>query len=105
MRWMKHQANLGKTVESMNAARSIEAIRAGFAPTSEELAAVIRAFGIGIEEPIYVLKCPMAFDGRGARWLQKTKQTRNPYFGAAMLQCGTVVETISSGTSQSAGEH
>jgi len=105
MRWMKHQANLGKTVESMSDARSIEAIRAGFAPMSEELAAVIRAFGTGTEQPIYVLKCPMAFDGRGARWLQKTKETRNPYFGAAMLQCGAVVETLSARTSEEVEKH
>ena len=104
-RWIKHQASLGKTIESIAAARSIEAIRAGFAPMSEELAAVIRGFEIGIEQPIYVLKCPMAFDGRGARWLQKTKETRNPYFGAAMPQCGRVVETLSASTSQGAEKH
>jgi len=52
-----------------------------------------------------VLKCPMAFDGRGARWLQKSKETRNPYFGAAMLQCGAVVETLSATSSQGAGAH
>ena len=105
VRWMRYQANIAKTIQGMAYAGSIEAIRAGFAPMSEEMAAIIRAFGIGIEQPIYVLKCPMAFDGRGARWLQKSKDTRNPYFGAAMLQCGTVVETISSGTSQSAGDY
>ena len=102
---MKHQANIAKTIQGMADAGSIQAIRAGFAPMSEELAAVIRAFGIGIEQPIYVLKCPMAFDGRGARWLQKTKETRNPYFGAAMLQCGTVVETLSASTSQGVEKH
>jgi Cu(I)/Ag(I) efflux system membrane fusion protein len=105
MRWMKHQANIAKTIQGMADAGSIQAIRAGFAPMSEELAAVIRAFGIGIDQPIYVLKCPMAFDGRGARWLQKTKETRNPYFGAAMLQCGTVVETLSASTSQGVEKH
>jgi Cu(I)/Ag(I) efflux system membrane fusion protein len=105
MRWVKHQANLGKTIETMTDAASIEMIRAGFAPMSEELAAVIRAFGVGIEEPIYLLRCPMAFDGRGARWLQKTKDTRNPYFGAAMLQCGKVVETLSASTSEEVEKH
>jgi len=104
-RWMKHQANLARTIEIMVDAGTIESIRAGFAPMSEELAAVIRSFGIGTEQPIYLLKCPMAFDGRGARWLQKTKETRNPYFGAAMLQCGAVVETLSASASQGAGGH
>jgi len=105
MRWMKHQANLGKAIKDMADAQDIEAIRAGFALMSEELPAVIRTFGLGVDEPVYILRCPMAFDGRGARWLQKTKETRNPYFGAAMLKCGSVLETLSAGTSQGAGGH
>jgi Cu(I)/Ag(I) efflux system membrane fusion protein len=36
----------------------------------------------------------MAFDNKGAGWLQLNDQTRNPYFGAQMLQCGGVQEVI-----------
>ena len=52
-------------------------------------------FGIAPVRPVYRLRCPMAFDGRGAWWLQADRETRNPYFGAAMPECGDVVETIS----------
>jgi Cu(I)/Ag(I) efflux system membrane fusion protein len=30
----------------------------------------------------------MAFDGRGAKWLQDDGPVANPYFGNAMLRCG-----------------
>ncbi len=38
--------------------------------------------------------CPMAFDNKGADWLQMDEDIRNPYFGASMLKCGEVVEVI-----------
>ena len=38
----------------------------------------------------------MAFDGRGAAWLQAGDEVRNPYFGAAMIRCATEVDRIAS---------
>lgn len=32
--------------------------------------------------------CPMAFGGKGGYWFQDSAELENPYFGAAMLQCG-----------------
>ena len=37
----------------------------------------------------------MAFDNRGAIWLQDTKDLWNPYFGASMPKCGEVTEILS----------
>ena len=45
-------------------------------------------------EPIRRFHCPMAFDNRGADWLQNTPETANPYFGKAMPRCGEQVEVI-----------
>jgi Cu(I)/Ag(I) efflux system membrane fusion protein len=36
----------------------------------------------------------MAFDNRGADWLQSATKTENPYFGSAMFRCGALKETI-----------
>ena len=36
----------------------------------------------------------MAFDGKGADWLQQGTEISNPYFGAAMPRCGDIVDTI-----------
>ena len=37
---------------------------------------------------IYEEHCPMAFDNKGANWLQKESELANPYYGAMMLRCG-----------------
>jgi len=105
MKWMKHRANVSKAIKDMTDASDIAGIRAGFALLSEGMPRAIRAFGLGVDEPVYILKCPMAFDGRGATWLQAVRETRNPYFGAVMLQCGEVIETLPPSTSHATGEH
>lgn len=43
---------------------------------------------------LYKQYCPMAFDNTGAYWLSDEATIMNPYFGDAMLHCGTVQETI-----------
>ncbi len=47
-----------------------------------------------LKEPLYWDFCPMANDGKGAYWLSKDKEIKNPYFGDKMLKCGSVKETI-----------
>ena len=47
-------------------------------------------------ETAYIIHCPMAFNNQGADWLQWQQETRNPYFGGAMLKCGEVKNTIPS---------
>ncbi|WP_310555415.1 DUF3347 domain-containing protein [Flavobacterium sp.] len=46
------------------------------------------------ETPTYYQFCPMANDGKGATWLSKENVVKNPYYGAMMLSCGKVTETI-----------
>jgi len=42
----------------------------------------------------YEMYCPMAFDFRGAYWLQRKDSLVNPYFGAEMLKCGETKKTF-----------
>ena len=44
--------------------------------------------------PIYYQHCPMANGGKGANWLSKENNIKNPYYGSQMLTCGKVLETI-----------
>lgn len=71
---------------SAAATADLEAVRAVFKPLSEEL--VRRVWPAGYA----VASCPMADGGKGARWVQKKDQIRNPYFGASMLRCGAFEE-------------
>ena len=78
----------------MTAADGLERLRAGFALLSEEMPVIFEAFAPEIDGAAYRMHCPMAFDGRGAAWLQAGEEPRNPYFGATMLRCVDEVERI-----------
>ena len=46
------------------------------------------------DKKLYVQFCPMANDSNGAQWLSKNKAIKNPYYGASMLTCGSVQDSI-----------
>jgi len=92
--WMKDAAQIDKILTDAAKAGDIEAARRAFALLSEQMAAVAKRFGPPGADAIYRHRCPMAFNNRGADWLQLNDKTLNPYFGAAMLECGSVVEVI-----------
>lgn len=76
-------------------ARGIKNRREAFQPLSETLIARIREHGTDAVGDAYVVHCPMAFDDTGADWLSAEPTIRNPYYGDAMLTCGTIVDTLS----------
>jgi hypothetical protein len=43
---------------------------------------------------IYHTFCPMAFREKGAFWLSNEPEIKNPYFGAKMIECGEVIDTL-----------
>lgn len=46
------------------------------------------------ETTVYYDHCPMFNNGKGADWLSKEVDIKNPYYGSVMLNCGKVIETI-----------
>lgn len=66
--------------------------RSHFASLSEGVYNLVKAFGSN--RPLYHDHCPMAKDSQGAMWISETKEVKNPYFGSAMLTCGSVEEVI-----------
>lgn len=50
--------------------------------------------GFGASQPLYVAKCPMANDNKGANWLSEKKEISNPYMGQKMPKCGTVEKIV-----------
>ena len=91
--WVTEAKGLKKTGAKIAIATDIEKARAAFAPVSEALIAVAKRLGTG-GETVYEFRCPMAFNDRGANWLQSENQIANPYFGSAMYRCGVLKETI-----------
>lgn len=103
--WERERANLGVAVEQMASARGIAPMRAGFALLSEEMPVILETFAPDVGGDVFRMHCSMAFDGRGAAWLQSGDQPRNPYYGATMLRCVDEVERIArGGSSRPSGE-
>ncbi len=104
MAWEKERSVLTQQLGRMQVASDLESLRSAFAELSDEMGVLARSFGFGHVGEIYQLHCPMAFDGRGAIWLQSHSQTKNPYYGSAMLECSDRVELISP-TAPNATDH
>lgn len=73
-------------------ASDIKHQRSHFILMSEDIYSLVKNFGGG--RPLYHDHCPMANDNKGAMWLSEIKEVKNPYFGASMLDCGTIEEII-----------
>ena len=67
---------------------TIEDARTRFERMSDGVIDLQRHFGHRGSEAWHVAYCPMAFDDKGADWLQRGTQISNPYFGDSMLRCG-----------------
>ncbi|MEZ4387868.1 MAG: efflux RND transporter periplasmic adaptor subunit [Candidatus Krumholzibacteriia bacterium] len=79
------------------AAADLPAMRAAFEPLSDLLWHLTEQSGWTGEQPLRRFHCPMAFDNRGADWLQLDPTTANPYYGAMMLRCGSEVARLGDG--------
>jgi membrane fusion protein, copper/silver efflux system len=99
--------NALKTIEQQ---QDVAAMRKAFDPLSESFAKAILSFRHVLDHPLFLYHCPMAFDSRGAYWIEPHKDATNPYFGRKplqgqdMLKCGVLTETIPSETGASEGK-
>ena len=96
--WMDRSTKMSKALNAIQNAADIDAARKAFEMLSNELIAVVVQFGIPETQKLYRIHCPMAFDNKGADWLQADKEIRNPYFGASMLKCGEVIDEFNAET-------
>jgi Cu(I)/Ag(I) efflux system membrane fusion protein len=92
--WERTAEILNTAGEQIAEAETLQAAREPFSPASNALAGLLRQVGLPGKEPLYEMKCPMAFDNRGANWLQRDPDVTNPYFGEAMFRCGEIVDTL-----------
>ena len=92
--WMRELTNLQKITEGLATAEDIKGQRGHFESLSGVAQVLAMSFGFGDAIPVFEHHCPMAFGNKGAIWLQTDDKSRNPYFGATMLQCADRVERI-----------
>nr|WP_321245493.1 efflux RND transporter periplasmic adaptor subunit [uncultured Psychroserpens sp.] len=92
MNWMSFEKEIKSSVSSISEVADIETQRSYFKNLSTNLTDAIEIFGIN--EKVYSQFCPMADNNNGAYWLSREEKVLNPYFGDAMLKCGSVKQAI-----------
>ncbi|MFO7670077.1 MAG: efflux RND transporter periplasmic adaptor subunit [Bacteroidales bacterium] len=91
--WMDFQGSLSKSLEHVQHFTDLEQLRKTFQTVSATMIEMTNTF-TPLGETIYVQHCPMADNNKGADWLSREKEIRNPYFGSSMLTCGEVTKEI-----------
>lgn len=81
------------SVKAIKATQDIEVQRAEFQKITARFMKIVKAVQV-TPEPLYVIHCPMAFGNTGADWLSESQEVQNPYFGDAMMTCGTVTSVV-----------
>jgi Cu(I)/Ag(I) efflux system membrane fusion protein len=90
------QTHLSKSTEMLDAiaaTNNLEYQRAHFVILNENIVAIAMNLD-DVTDIMYVQKCPMANNNKGAVWLSVDENIRNPYYGDAMLTCGSVIDEI-----------
>jgi Cu(I)/Ag(I) efflux system membrane fusion protein len=88
--WEAISESIKDSITAIRKGNDIPSTRKAFDIISRGFIAAATKFGADTGKSLFELFCPMAFDGRGAFWLQTDQEVRNPYFGAEMLACGEV---------------
>ncbi len=86
--WNKYSSQLISIGEKIVSSNLLQSVREQFQPLSDIVTGLVKEIGFADFENIYMMQCPMAFDNKGAGWLQREAEIANPYFGAAMFRCG-----------------
>jgi len=90
----EESADLRIPAAELSSAADLDAARTAFAELSLNLKLLVKHVGTTDSTALFVARCPMAFEGEGAQWIQTNGNVTNPYYGKAMLRCGSVTEQI-----------
>jgi membrane fusion protein, copper/silver efflux system len=92
-----HSGPLPNMLHTMLAADSLDALRKPhFDRLSAAMIETVKADSHGYSGDLLVMHCPMVYGSTGADWIQASEPLQNPYFGASMLTCGEVKESLTS---------
>ena len=95
--WEEVASSLIGHARRAHRAEADAAVRSAFEDLNAPMTRLLAEFGNPLSESLQTAYCPMAFDNKGAGWIQRTGSLANPYYGAAMLRCGEVSATVASG--------
>lgn len=90
--WMKVMKDLKEDAKNISETEDIKRQRDSFARLSKNMYSLIKVSEV--TEPVYYINCPMFNGGKGANWLSKENEIKNPYYGSQMLSCGETIDKI-----------
>lgn len=88
-----HFDMIQQKLKAITTSDSLEEQRAAFVILNENMVVLVNNIS-GIAPDLYLQRCPMANNNKGAVWLSSSSEIRNPYYGDAMLTCGSVIDTL-----------
>lgn len=81
--------SLAALADALLPGADLKQARAAFEPFSTALADLARAAHLHHREPgLHIFQCPMTPVLGTGRWLSRSSELRNPFFGEMMLECG-----------------
>jgi copper chaperone CopZ len=90
--WMKVMSSLKSSTDKLSTSTNLDKQRNAFMDISANMYGLMKVSKL--DATIYYQHCPMYNGGKGADWLSKENEIKNPYYGSQMLTCGKTVETI-----------
>ena len=83
---------LGKFKDALPDRADLKTARRDFAYFSTAVADLVRENHLHQAGGLHVFQCPMAPGIGTGRWLQRTAELKNPYYGSAMPECGDEIK-------------
>ncbi len=101
----KHAAHgtLGRFKDALPDPADPKAARRDFAYFSTAVADLARENHLHHTAGLHIFQCPMAPGIGTGRWLQRTAELKNPFYGSAMLECGEELDAPSAPTGPGGG--
>ncbi len=90
MVWMQVMEPVANVATAIASAKDLDVQRKAFRELTPPMTRLVKSSPAST--PVYLDHCPM-YEG-GSDWLSRDKAIRNPFYGAQMMTCGSVQETI-----------
>lgn len=85
--WIPYSSKILEISSFIQTTKQIESQRMKFKELTSSVANILEKATPNY--PVYLDHCPMFDNGKGADWLSKEKEIRNPYYGNMMMNCGS----------------
>ena len=93
-KWMEISKVLSESAAKGGKADEFVGVRDAFYYVSKAIIDLETSFGHAADRDYFLTYCPMAREHKGAYWLQTVDTVYNSYYGASMLRCGAIKDTL-----------